>query len=120
MEELEKARAALAEEIKNYSFAGVISFLEQEWFTYQDQREKWELDKREMQRQIDALQQKNQALENVQHDLVKRIKMLEYALVQERYYFCFFELYIEFYHQGSLFRSGYTRTSERAVTRGYT
>ena len=84
MEDLEKAKAALAQEVSRYSMAGVISFMEQEWFTFQDEREKWELDRKEMQLQIDRLSQKNRALENVQYDLLRRIKMLEYALVQER------------------------------------
>lgn len=84
MEELEKEKEALAKEVSRYSMAGVLSYLEQEWFNYQDQREKWALDRMQMQRQIDVLEQKNTALENVQYDLLRRIKMLEYALVQER------------------------------------
>jgi len=47
-------------------------------------RAQWEIDRAELQARIAFLQGERKGQENLKHDLVRRIKMLEYALKQER------------------------------------
>jgi striatin 1/3/4 len=48
------------------------------------ERAGWELERAELQARIAFLQGERKGQENLKNDLVRRIKMLEYALKQER------------------------------------
>merc|ERR550517_1320917 len=48
------------------------------------ERSQWEVEKAELQARIAFLQGERKGQENLKNDLVRRIKMLEYALKQER------------------------------------
>merc|ERR550539_2391879 len=48
------------------------------------ERSKWDVEKAELQARIAFLQGERKGQENLKNDLVRRIKMLKYALKQER------------------------------------
>ncbi|XP_069385673.1 striatin [Paralichthys olivaceus] len=68
----------------HYSVPGILHFLQHEWARVEVQRAQWELERAELQAQIAFLQGERRGQENLKKDLVRRIKMLEYALKQER------------------------------------
>lgn len=84
-EEEGKAQQELQEEVARYSHAGVVSFLEQEWVTFQEEREKWATERALLHQRVDRLERERQTAELLKRDLLKRIRMLEHALLQERY-----------------------------------
>uniref|UniRef100_A0A3P8UM05 Striatin n=1 Tax=Cynoglossus semilaevis TaxID=244447 RepID=A0A3P8UM05_CYNSE len=67
-----------------YSIAGILHYLQYEWARYEVERAQWEVERAELQAQIAFLQGERRGQENLKKDLVRRIKMLEYALKQER------------------------------------
>ncbi|KAK0088936.1 hypothetical protein PV325_010124 [Microctonus aethiopoides] len=67
-----------------YSMPGILHFIQHEWASFELDRSQWELDRAEFQARIAFLQGERKAQENLKNDLVRRIKMLEYALKQER------------------------------------
>ena len=83
-----------------YSIPGILHFIQHEWsrfdcaeimliFTeprarFEMERSQWEVEKAELQARIAFLQGERKGQENLKNDLVRRIKMLEYALKQER------------------------------------
>ncbi|XP_059385948.1 striatin isoform X1 [Carassius carassius] len=67
-----------------YSIPGILHFLQHEWARFEVERAQWELERAELQAQIAFLQGERKGQENLKKDLVRRIKMLEYALKQER------------------------------------
>ncbi|XP_041418672.1 striatin isoform X2 [Xenopus laevis] len=67
-----------------YSIPGILHFLQHEWARFEVERAQWEVERAEMQAQIAFLQGERKGQENLKKDLVRRIKMLEYALKQER------------------------------------
>ncbi|XP_005993700.1 striatin isoform X2 [Latimeria chalumnae] len=67
-----------------YSIPGILHFLQHEWARFEMERAQWEVDRAELQAQIAFLQGERKGQENLKKDLVRRIKMLEYALKQER------------------------------------
>ncbi|XP_063986956.1 striatin isoform X2 [Diachasmimorpha longicaudata] len=67
-----------------YSMPGILHFIEHEWARFELDRSQWELDRAEFQARIAFLQGERKSQENLKNDLVRRIKMLEYALKQER------------------------------------
>lgn len=67
-----------------YSMPGILHFLETEWAKFQMERAEWEVERAELQARIAFLQGERKGQENLKQDLVRRIKMLEYALKQER------------------------------------
>uniref|UniRef100_A0A665TGZ3 Striatin n=1 Tax=Echeneis naucrates TaxID=173247 RepID=A0A665TGZ3_ECHNA len=67
-----------------YSIPGILHFLQHEWARFEVERAQWELERAELQAQIAFLQGERRGQENLKKDLVRRIKMLEYALKQER------------------------------------
>lgn len=79
-----KAQQDLQNEITKYSRAGVLSFLEQEWYAFQEEKAQWERERAAMIKHIKTLEAERNTHENLKRDLTRRIKMLEYALVQER------------------------------------
>nr|ACR77508.1 striatin [Danio rerio] len=68
----------------HYSIPGILHFLQHEWARFEPERAQWEVERAELQAQIAFLQGERKGQENLKKDLVRRIKMLEYALKQER------------------------------------
>uniref|UniRef100_A0A3Q4I7C5 Striatin, calmodulin binding protein n=1 Tax=Neolamprologus brichardi TaxID=32507 RepID=A0A3Q4I7C5_NEOBR len=66
-----------------YSIPGILHFLQHEWARFEVERAQWEVERAELQAQIAFLQGERRGQENLKKDLVRRIKMLEYALKQE-------------------------------------
>ncbi|KAK1886286.1 Striatin [Dissostichus eleginoides] len=67
-----------------YNIPGILHFLQHEWARYEVDRAHWDVERAELQAQIAFLQGERRGQENLKKDLVRRIKMLEYALKQER------------------------------------
>ncbi|RLU22551.1 hypothetical protein DMN91_004829 [Ooceraea biroi] len=67
-----------------YSMPGILHFIQHEWARFELERSQWELDRAEFQARIAFLQGERKGQENLKNDLVRRIKMLEFALNQER------------------------------------
>ncbi|PAA67711.1 hypothetical protein BOX15_Mlig031478g1 [Macrostomum lignano] len=67
-----------------YTMPGVLHFLQTEWSKFEMERSQWEVERAELQARIAFLQGERKGQENLKHDLVRRIKMLEFALRQER------------------------------------
>jgi len=67
-----------------YSIPGILHFIQHEWARFEMERSQWEVEKAELQARIAFLQGERKGQENLKNDLVRRIKMLEYALKQER------------------------------------
>jgi striatin 1/3/4 len=67
-----------------YSVPGVLQFIKQEFSRFEKERGSWEVEKAELESKIAFLQGERKGHENLMRDLVRRIKMLEYALKQER------------------------------------
>ncbi|CAH8875379.1 unnamed protein product [Trichobilharzia szidati] len=68
----------------HYTIQGVLHFLQTEWTRLEMQRSQWEVERAELQARIAFLQGERRGQENLKQDLVRRIKMLEYGLKQER------------------------------------
>ncbi|KAL5109462.1 Striatin-3 [Taenia crassiceps] len=69
----------------DYNICGILSFLQSEWTKMSIERSRWEFERAELQTRIAVLQNEKNGCENLKSDLVRRIKMLEYALQQERF-----------------------------------
>ncbi|CAF1098248.1 unnamed protein product [Adineta ricciae] len=67
-----------------YTVPGILHFLQHEWTRFEIERQQWETERAELQARIAFLQGERQGQENLKSALVRRIKMLEYALKQER------------------------------------
>ncbi|CAH8438872.1 unnamed protein product [Schistosoma turkestanicum] len=67
-----------------YTMAGILEFLHLEWSRMQLERTQWDVERAELHARIAFLQGKFRGLECLRNDLVRRIKMLEYALIRER------------------------------------
>lgn len=63
---------------------GILHFLQTEWARFEMERSQWEVERAELQARIAFLQGERKGQENLKQDLVRRIKMLEYALKSER------------------------------------
>lgn len=72
------------EDKPRYSIPGILHFIQHEWARFEMERASWELERAELQARIAFLQGERKGQENLKNDLVRRIKMLEYALKQER------------------------------------
>jgi len=68
----------------SYSIPGILHFIQHEWTRFEMERAHWEIERAELQARIAFLQGERRAQENLKRDLVRRIRMLEYALRQER------------------------------------
>lgn len=73
-----------AQQKNRYSIPGILHFIQHEWARFELERSQWEVDRAELQARIAFLQGERKGQENLKNDLVRRIKMLEYALKQER------------------------------------
>lgn len=68
----------------DYSLSGILHFLQGEWRRYEHDRNSWEIERAELRARIALLEGERRGVENVKTDLLRRIRMLEYALRQER------------------------------------
>ena len=67
-----------------YSWAGVIDFLNENQRIAKMKEAEWDLEKQQLQNRANFLEQELAAQEILNKDLMKRVKMLEYALREER------------------------------------
>ncbi|OAD77850.1 hypothetical protein PHYBLDRAFT_180018, partial [Phycomyces blakesleeanus NRRL 1555(-)] len=67
-----------------YSLPGVLHFLQAEWRRFERERNEWAIERAEFKARIALLEGERRGVENLRMDLMKRVKMLEYALRQER------------------------------------
>ncbi|XP_028398527.1 striatin-like isoform X2 [Dendronephthya gigantea] len=70
--------------LPKYTIPGILHFIQHEWTRFEMDRAHWEVERAELQAKIAFLQGERKGQENLKHDLIRRIKMLEYALKQER------------------------------------
>lgn len=68
----------------HYSMPGILHYIQHEWARFEMERASWDMERAELQARIAFLQGERKGQENLKKDLVRRIKMLEYALKQER------------------------------------
>ncbi|XP_012989843.2 striatin-4 [Esox lucius] len=66
------------------SLPGILHFIQFEWGRFQAEKYRWEAERDELRAQVAFLQGERKGQENMKQDLVRRIKMLEFALKQER------------------------------------
>uniref|UniRef100_H3CA87 Striatin-3 n=1 Tax=Tetraodon nigroviridis TaxID=99883 RepID=H3CA87_TETNG len=69
---------------QQYTIPGILHYIQHEWARFEMERAHWEVERAELQARIAFLQGERKGQENLKSDLVRRIKMLEYALKQER------------------------------------
>ncbi|XP_058843644.1 striatin-3-like [Acipenser ruthenus] len=69
---------------QQYTIPGILHYIQHEWARFEMERAHWEVERAELQARIAFLQGERKGQENLKNDLVRRIKMLEYALKQER------------------------------------
>ncbi|XP_034471727.1 striatin-4 isoform X3 [Drosophila innubila] len=67
-----------------YTIPGILHFIQHEWSRFELERSQWDVDRAELQARIAMLLGERKCLESLKSDLTRRIKMLEYALRQER------------------------------------
>lgn len=67
-----------------YTIPGILHFIQHEWSRFELERSQWDVDRAELQARIAMLLGERKCLESLKSDLIRRIKMLEYALRQER------------------------------------
>lgn len=72
------------EQKPRYSIPGILHFIQHEWAKFEMERSGWDLERAELQARISFLQGERKGQDNLKNDLIRRIKMLEYALKQER------------------------------------
>ena len=68
----------------NYTMPGILHFLQHEWNRFEFERQQWEVERAELMAKIAFLQGERRGQENLKVNLIRRIKMLELALKQER------------------------------------
>ncbi|KAH9951500.1 WD40 repeat-like protein [Amylocystis lapponica] len=69
---------------QDLTLSNVLHFLQTEWRRYERDRNEWEIERAEMRARIALLEGERRSFDNVKLDLMRRIKMLEYALRMER------------------------------------
>ncbi|XP_029650817.1 striatin-3 isoform X4 [Octopus sinensis] len=79
-----KQQADESSQRPQYSMPGILHFLQTEWARFEMERSQWEVERAELQARIAFLQGERKGQENLKQDLVRRIKMLEFALKSER------------------------------------
>ena len=67
-----------------YTWQGVMQFLNDQQKIISQKETEWMVEKYELESKIKIIEAESKAQENINEDLVKRIKMLEYALRVER------------------------------------
>ncbi|KAI0327158.1 WD40 repeat-like protein [Cubamyces sp. BRFM 1775] len=69
---------------QDFTLSNVLHYLQTEWRRYERDRNEWEIERAEMRARIALLEGERRSFDNVKLDLMRRIKMLEYALRVER------------------------------------
>jgi len=72
------------QQVQQYSIPGILHFLQFEWQRFEAERQQWSVERAELQARIALLQGERKGQENLKNDLIRRIKMLEFCLRQER------------------------------------
>lgn len=67
-----------------YTIPGIVDFLLVEWRRWERDRAAWDKDRALLQSELARLEGEKQGYERVQNDLIRRIKMLEHVIRQER------------------------------------
>lgn len=67
-----------------YTIPGILHYLQYEWHKFEFERQQWDTERAELKTQLCILKGEVVAQMNLKKDLVRRIKMLEYCLRQER------------------------------------
>lgn len=67
-----------------YTLSGILHYLQSEWRRYEHDRNSWAIERAELRARIALLEGERRGVEHIRTDLLRRIKMLEYALRQER------------------------------------
>ncbi|KAJ3362408.1 hypothetical protein HDU91_003418 [Kappamyces sp. JEL0680] len=82
----------LTERLKAYpaswleSWAGrILHYIQSEWRNFERERNEWEIERSDLKARLALLEGERRAMETLKTDLVKRVKMLEFALKTERY-----------------------------------
>ncbi len=81
----------IAQPLQNYTFPGVLHYLQVEWRRFERDRNEWELERSELKvratkkARVAFLEGERKSLDNLKNDLIRRVKMLEHAIRQERY-----------------------------------
>ncbi|KAG4104009.1 WD40-repeat-containing domain protein [Neocallimastix lanati (nom. inval.)] len=70
--------------ITNYTFPGVLHYLQMEWRKFEKEKTEWEIERADLKTRLSFLEGERRGIENLKVDLMRRVKMLEYALRQER------------------------------------
>ena len=68
----------------NYTIPGILKYLQSEFARFELEKAQWKVANAEYLAQIAALKGKEKGQMNIRRDLIRRIKMLEFALKQER------------------------------------
>ena len=66
------------------NLASVLHYLQSEWRRWERDRNEWEIERAEMRARIALLEGERRSAENLKMDMLRRVKMLEFALKQER------------------------------------
>ncbi|KAH8928180.1 WD40 repeat-like protein [Atractiella rhizophila] len=66
------------------NLGNVLHYLQAEWRKFERDRNEWEIERAEMRARIALLEGERRSMENLKTDLMRRVKMLEFALKQER------------------------------------
>lgn len=66
------------------NLANVLHYLQSEWRRWERDRNEWEIERAELRARIALLEGERRSAENLKTDLLRRVKMLEFALRQER------------------------------------
>lgn len=68
----------------SYTWMGVLEFLQEQYRSLNYKETEWLLEKQQLEGKIAKIEGELQAHETINKDLIKRIKMLEFSLRQER------------------------------------
>ncbi|KAI8641506.1 WD40-repeat-containing domain protein [Parasitella parasitica] len=74
----------MSEQSTEYTLPGVLHFLQAEWRKFEREKNEWVIERAELKARIALLEGERRGVENIKLTLMKRVKMLEYALRQER------------------------------------
>ncbi|CAO3681577.1 unnamed protein product [Rhizopus stolonifer] len=67
-----------------YTLPSVLYYLQKEWRSFEREKNEWTIERAELKARIALLEGERRGIENSKVVLMKRVKMLEYALRQER------------------------------------
>ncbi|KAK4511366.1 uncharacterized protein ATC70_012581 [Mucor velutinosus] len=74
----------MSDQSTEYTLPGVLHYLQAEWRKFEREKNEWMIERAELKARIALLEGERRGVENIKLTLMKRVKMLEYALRQER------------------------------------